>query len=173
MGIDESITVVPYDDQWADVFKNEKTTLLNIFGTDAVEIEHFGSTSVRGMVAKPIIDILIGVSSLELDESILHQLQQRNYENFGEAGVEGRLYFRKRAEHSFNLAVVIFQGEQWVNNIQIRDYLRTHPQVAEQYSMHKRESIQKGITTLLAYSDEKAEFVQSVLRQAKKYSMEN
>jgi putative aldouronate transport system permease protein len=68
---------------------------------------------VPGMLAKPIIDILIGVKNLGLDKSTIKALNHLRYEGLGEAGVPGRLYFRKRGEQAFNLAVVIWNGEQW------------------------------------------------------------
>lgn len=168
MEIDETIRVVPYDEQWAALFQNEKANLLEAFGDDAIDIQHFGSTSVQGMLAKPIIDILIGVKTLELTDSVTNKLIQLGYEGFRETGVKGRLYFRKRQEHAYNLAVVIWNGEQWVNNLLIRNYLRDNPLVAKQYGDRKLDAIKKGYTTLLSYSDEKAAFVSNLLEQTKK-----
>jgi len=120
------------------------------------------------MVAKPIVDILVGVRTLELDRATTNRLTELGYEGFGEAGVKGRLYFRKRREHAFNLAVVIWNGEQWMNNLLIRDYLRRSPEAARQYGEQKMNAIRSGHTTLLAYSDEKAECVGRLLEQAKR-----
>ncbi|MEK4061459.1 MULTISPECIES: GrpB family protein [unclassified Paenibacillus] len=167
MGIDEIISVLPYDEKWNELFQNEKANLLKAFGDDVIDIQHFGSTSVQGMIAKPIIDILIGVNTLELNSSVTNNLIEQGYEGFGEIGV-GRLYFRKRQEYAFNLAVVIWNGEQWVNNLLIRNYLRDNPDVAKHYSEKKLKSINNGYTTLLSYSDEKADFVYNLLEQAKK-----
>ncbi|MEC0236184.1 GrpB family protein [Paenibacillus kribbensis] len=131
-------------------------------------MQHFGSTSVQGMFAKPIIDILVGVKTLELNNSVSNKLIELGYEGFGETGVKGRLYFRKRQEHAYNLAVVIWNGEQWINNLLIRNYLRDNPHVAKQYAEKKLNAIHKGYTTLLSYSDEKADYVSNLLEQAKK-----
>ncbi|MEC0182573.1 GrpB family protein [Paenibacillus peoriae] len=167
MEIDENISVVPYDEKWNTLFQSEKANLLKAFGEDVIDIQHFGSTSVQGMIAKPIVDVLIGVKTLELNNSVINNLIGLGYEGFGEIGV-GRLYFRKRQEYSFNLAVVIWNGEQWVNNLLIRNYLRDNPDVAKHYSEKKLKSIKKGYATLLSYSDEKADFVYNLLEQAKK-----
>lgn len=168
MELDERITVVPYDERWPIWFEEEKAGLKSVFAESAVEIEHFGSTAVPGMVAKPIVDILVGVRTLELDRATTNRLAELGYEGFGEAGVKGRLYFRKRREHAFNLAVVIWNGEQWKNNLTIRDYLRRSPEAARQYGERKLNAIRSGHTTLLAYSDEKAEWVGRLLEQAKR-----
>lgn len=171
MELDERITVVAYDEQWPVWFAAEKEKLLGVFANRAVDIQHFGSTSVPGMAAKPIVDILVGVRTLELDRATTNRLAELGYEGFGEAGVKGRLYFRKRREHAYNLAVVIWNGEQWVNNLLIRDYLRRNPEAARQYGERKLNAIRSGRTTLLAYSDEKADFVARLLERAKR-SME-
>lgn len=166
MQIDETITIVDYDKRWPRNYEREAARLYNALGDEAVGIEHFGSTSVPGMAAKPIVDILIGVRSLTPPPSRLEALARLGYEGFGEAGVPGRLYFRKRGELAFNLAVVIWNGEQWRNNLMIRDHLRRNPTAAETYAVHKRSAIARGKTTLLAYSDEKADFVRGLLEQA-------
>jgi len=168
MELDEAIHVVPYDEKWAALFQNERAKLMKVFGDDAVDIRHFGSTSVPGMFAKPIIDILIGVKTLALNDAVTNGLLKLGYEGLGEAGVKGRLYFRKRREHAYNLAVVIWKGEQWVNNLLIRDYLRDHPEITEQYSERKLDAIRKGYCTLLSYSNEKADYISHLLEQAKK-----
>ncbi|TCZ69015.1 GrpB family protein [Paenibacillus albiflavus] len=142
-----------------------QVTLKKIFGSLAREIQHFGSTSVPGMIAKPIINILIGVLNMDLDKTIIKDLIQAGYEGFGEAGVPGRLYFRKRKEvQAFNLAIVEWNGEQWNNNILIRQFLRQNPENAREYSERKFEAVSKGLTTLLSYSDEKAEYVYNLLQ---------
>lgn len=82
MGIDETISVIPYDEKWIALFQNEKINLLKAFGNDAIDIQHFGSTSVHGMFAKPIIDVLIGVKTLELSDSVTNKLTQLGYEGF-------------------------------------------------------------------------------------------
>lgn len=167
MEIDEIISVVSYDEKWNTLFQNDNANLLKAFGEDVIDIQHFGSTSIQGMIAKPIIDVLIGVKTLKLNSSVTNNLIELGYEGFGEMGV-GRLYFRKRQENCFNLAVVIWNGEQWTNNLLIRNYLRDNPDVAKHYSEKKLESIKNGYTTLLSYSDEKADFVYNLLEQAKK-----
>lgn len=168
MEIDETISVIPYDEKWDTLFQNEKASLLRALGDVAIDIQHFGSTSVQGMYAKPIIDVLIGVKTFVLSNSVTDKLTQLGYEGFGEAGVKGRLYFRKRQEHAYNLAVVIWNSEQWVNNLLLRNYLRDNPDVAQQYCERKNNAIKKGSTTLLSYSAEKADYVFNLLEQAKK-----
>lgn len=78
------------------------------------------------------------------------------------------MYFRKRQEHAYNLAVVIWNGEQWINNLLIRNYLSENLHIAKRYCERKLDAIKNGHTTLLSYSDEKADYVSYLLEQAKK-----
>ncbi|MCR8630167.1 GrpB family protein [Paenibacillus radicis (ex Xue et al. 2023)] len=61
LGIDETIIIVEYNELWPDLYEQEENKLYKMFGDMAIEIQHFGRTSVPGMMAKPIIDILVGV----------------------------------------------------------------------------------------------------------------
>lgn len=103
VGIDEIINVIPYDEMWAALFQNEKVNLLTAFGDDVIDIQHFGSTSVHGMFAKPIIDVLIGVKTLELSNSITNKLRQLGYDGFGETGVREDCIF----ENAKNMPIIL------------------------------------------------------------------
>jgi len=164
--IDELITLEEYNPKWSDVFEVEKQKVYEAFEEIKIEVAHIGSTSIIGMKAKPIIDIMIGVYSLLTDNEINKAVEKLGYENFGEIS-PGRIYCRKRQEYYFNLAIVVFQGEIWDNNICFRDYLRSHPDDVVRYSELKNETISKGINMLLAYSDEKAGLISELMRKAK------
>lgn len=170
--IDEKIHIENYNPEWPILYETEKETLERTFKDLIKGIEHFGSTAVPKLKTKPIIDILIGLNSLDLDEKTLLKFTELGYEYLGEAGVPGRLYFRKRREHSYNLALVIYESELWNNNIIIRDYLRTHPDEAKKYGAIKSEIISKGINTLLEYSDRKNAYILELLNKAKSWKKE-
>jgi GrpB-like predicted nucleotidyltransferase (UPF0157 family) len=106
LNIDEPIPLEEYDEQWVQHYEAERDRILAAMSDIVVGIEHFGSTSIPGMVAKPIIDILVGVESLALRSKDIERLRRLGYEGFGEAGVASRLYFRKRGTPSYNLAIV-------------------------------------------------------------------
>lgn len=166
--IDEEIIVVPYQKIWPRLFRVEKNKIKKIFRDKAVQIEHFGSTSIFGMSAKPVVDILVGVKQLSAIRRELIALKREGYEYLGEAGVPGRLALRKRGKESYNLAVVLWSGEVWKNNLVIRDYLRVHPIERKKYSEHK-EKVMKMNGTLLAYSRAKQKFMADLLQKAKEW----
>ncbi len=74
------------------------------------------------------------------------------YEHLGEAGVPGRIYFRRRRRAAFNIALVRYGGPLWVANIAFRDHLRTSPDARREYAKTKRRASDSGIVSLLAYS---------------------
>jgi len=160
--LDEAISLVPSDSAWPDLAAEESARLRAAL-VDA-DIEHIGSTAVPGLDGKAIIDLLIGVRELA------PSLRIPDYEAFGEAGVPGRLCFRKRGPVSFNAQVVERGGPLWRDALVLRDYLRAHPEERGRYASGKREAIASGATTLLRYSDAKAALVEGLLERARRWA---
>ncbi|NBD27372.1 GrpB family protein [Paenibacillus glycinis] len=167
MSLDEEITICNPCSEWSDWYADEASSLRSVFGPDVV-IEHFGSTSVPGLAAKPIVDILVGISAFpHIPASQSEQLAKLGYECLGTAGVPGRIHLRKRGVRSFNLAITQFKSDLWNDNLILRDYLRENPIEASHYAEHKLRACEKGFRTLLAYSDYKSEFILNLLHRAK------
>src|SRR5262245_37207617 len=111
--VDEPIVVVEYDDQWPVLFHSERNRVLGVLGEAATSIEHFGSTAVPGMAGKPVVDLLVGVRSLEIALKYIPRLEGLGYENFGEIFVPGRIYLRHRGPSYFNIAITVEGGPFW------------------------------------------------------------
>jgi GrpB-like predicted nucleotidyltransferase (UPF0157 family) len=172
--LDEIIEFSDYDLSWSIEFEQEKRILAKIFSQNKFEeIQHIGSTSIPGMFAKPIIDIMIGLKELSIDEYTERKLQENGYLGFGEAGVKGRLYYRKRELPPVNLAIVEWKGEVWKNNILIREYLLKNPDEIKNYSDKKKQIRNSGINTLLEYSSKKSEFMMALLKKAEEWFKNN
>jgi GrpB-like predicted nucleotidyltransferase (UPF0157 family) len=165
--VDEPIDVVDYDSRWPAWYAADAAELVAALGVRLAAIEHFGSTAVPELAAKPIIDVLIAPLTWPLTEAERRALEALGYEYLGEAGVAGREYFRRRAEHATNVAAVERDGTLWRENLLLRDYLRAHASVAERYARAKRAACEGGATTLLAYSAAKADHVAALLAAAK------
>jgi ribonuclease III len=159
--LDEPVTVQPPDPRWPALAAEEAARLKAALGDAAVEIQHIGSTAVPGLDAKPIVDLLIGVRSLDAPP------RPPDYEACGEAGVPGRLYFRKRGPASFNAQVVVHGGDLWRDALLLRDYLRSHPEESARYGAFKHGLIAAGATSLLRYSREKAPVIAELLGRAR------
>jgi GrpB-like predicted nucleotidyltransferase (UPF0157 family) len=166
-----SVVIVNYDQAWPRLFAAEEKTLRRALG-DAVQIEHVGSTAVPGLVAKPIIDIMVGVHRLGDAAAYIAPLEQLGYEYVPEFEefIPERRYFRKgpptgRTHHLH----MVEQGTAfWKQHILFRDWLRTHPRDAGVYAELKRELAARYRTDRDAYTDAKTEFIRRIEQQARK-----
>ena len=172
--LDEPIHVSGYDPAWPEIFEAEARRIETAL-RQAIQIEHIGSTSVPGLVAKPIIDIMVGVVAdpdyKHLLESVRTRIDMLGYEDMGEAGVSGRIYLRRRLGKDsrlagFNIALVAHGGPTWKSNLALRNYLRTNPDAAREYTEIKRAAVANGATWLLAYSDFKRDCVNRLMDRA-------
>jgi GrpB-like predicted nucleotidyltransferase (UPF0157 family) len=169
VGVDEPIEISEYDPRWATWYAHDAAELRGALGKRLRELEHFGSTAVTGLAAKPVIDILVSPVEWPLAGSDQKAIEALGYEYLGEAGVAGREYFRRRTEHSTNLAVVEWGGALWNDNVVVRDYLRARPDAAARYAEAKRQAWQQGARTLLSYSSSKSSHVASLLADARQW----
>ncbi|MDF9277766.1 GrpB family protein [Arthrobacter sp. EH-1B-1] len=157
------VEVVPHDDRWVLLYRNEAAEIHSALGGYALGIEHFGSTAVPGLVAKPIVDILAGVREGSDPRPAIDGLERLGYEYLGEDGRRpGRYFWRKRGMDAFNVSVVPHCGELWESNIAFRDFLRTHPDWAERYGQAKLSAGAASATSMLGYQDGKREFVDTL-----------
>ena len=119
------------------MFLTERAVLSQVFRDATVRIEHVGSTSVSGLGAKPMIDIMLGVEHLAIVESRTPQLAAAGYKYVPELEAEfpERRYFRKppSGARTHNLHAVEVGSSFWSRHLLFRDFLRTHPEVAAQY----------------------------------------
>ena len=161
----EKVYLSDYDINWETQFVNEKILLQSCFPDNP--IEHIGSTSVKGMVAKPIIDIMLGVLSYPPSYEMIKKLEELGYIHLGEADkINGRTSFRKRNNVNYNFYVIKYLGKLWNNNILFRDYLRKNQNAVSEYSRIKQDIINRGIDDTLLYSNEKSEFISNILDKA-------
>ena len=169
MSLDEIIHLTSFNQTWKDTYLSEKHILQPLFGEE-IQIEHIGSTSVEGMIAKPVIDIMIGLKTLLVDHETEIRLKGLSYIGFGEAGVAGRFYYRKRQGNNINLQVTIMNSQLWNDNLIFREYLRTHKTEADKYSNMKLFIMNKGIDTLLKYSEQKSNLILELMKNAREWS---
>jgi GrpB-like predicted nucleotidyltransferase (UPF0157 family) len=163
--LDEEIHLCSYDPEWPRLFLREAARIKAALSSDTT-VEHIGSTSVPGLLAKPVIDIMVGLQQLEKVSAVRVQLASLGYTDLGEAGVPGRWYFRRRAESDFNVHATLQNGPIWNANLALRDYLRANPEACAEYTNAKLAAWENGCKTLLSYSDHKSETVHRLVRSA-------
>ena len=163
-----TVRIVPYDPTWAEYFRREKELLLKVLGETVLDVRHIGSTSIGGMPAKPILDILAGVRTLAAVEPLVEDLNLIGYQDRGNGDAPGRRYFVKGAEErrTHHLNFCALNGIFWTTHVFFRDYLEKHPDAAKQYATLKRALAAKFPNDRPAYTRGKEEFVGSILKLA-------
>lgn len=140
------VTVVPYDDAWPSAFEHIKNEIDAALGDLTVAIEHVGSTSVRGMYAKPCIDIDVVIGDHSPFCEVVLALQGIGYIHEGDLGIPGREafgYTDKPHLMQHHLYVCRESSEELARHIKFRDFLRCNKAAAERYSRIKREAAER------------------------------
>jgi GrpB-like predicted nucleotidyltransferase (UPF0157 family) len=163
------IRIVSHDERWPDLFSAESVALATAFGGLAMEIHHVGSTSVPGLPAKPIIDILIVVDDIGQVDSLNPAMLALGYEPQGEYGIRGRRFFTKGGNLKRSHHVHVFQHDhpEVGAMLDFRDYLRSHPSQAAEYGRLKEEVAQLCKDDVTTYNAGKDAFVKELIREAR------
>ncbi len=161
--------VLPHDPRWKMAFEDEAKAIRHAFGNTTAQVHHIGSTAIPGILAKPIIDLLGVVSSLEDVDAKARVLEGLGYEVMGAYGIEGRRYFRKfdsNGIRTHHLHVFEKDSPHVERHLAFRDYLMAHPKLAKEYSSLKERLTRGDTPTWDAYLDGKDPFVSRVEPQA-------
>lgn len=165
-----AVSLSEYADAWRREFDCAAADLsVALVGAAGLTIEHIGSTSVPGLCAKPVIDVLVGVTSLEIIQTRVASLRDLgfHYRPEHEAEIPDRRYFiREPGQHlRAHVHVVVHGGALWLNHITFRDALRRNAQLAAEYASLKRTLALKHAEDKAAYTRAKAPFIQHALRR--------
>jgi GrpB-like predicted nucleotidyltransferase (UPF0157 family) len=164
------VKLLAHDEQWHQLFAEEKARLQNAIGEFVVAVEHVGSTAVCGIAAKPILDIAVAINDKANGEKCIAPLENIGYIYRGEKGIAGRFYFVKGAPaHTHHLHMLLARSEEFRNHLFFRDYLRANPESAAEYDKLKRNLAEKYGNDRDAYLDGKAAFVESILQKSIEY----
>jgi GrpB-like predicted nucleotidyltransferase (UPF0157 family)/GNAT superfamily N-acetyltransferase len=165
------VVIVPSDPGWAAALEAERRRVANALGWPLADVEPIGSTSVPGLAAKPILDLMGGVPELPVGRDSILAAARLGYDYHGAAGIPGRQYFSRPAladALAAHLHVAARNGEFWERHLRFRDYLRTHPQVAAEYGALKQKLAAAAGTDRIAYLEGKGPFITAVLARAER-----
>jgi GrpB-like predicted nucleotidyltransferase (UPF0157 family) len=161
------IQVVDYDPDWPGLFEREAERIRDVLGERVVQLKHVGSTSVPGLAAKPIIDILLVVPDSSDEPAYVPDLEAAGY----------RLVIREpdRFEHrclkgpdtNVNLHVYPPACPEIERYLLFRDRLRSHPEERAHYQRVKRELAERDWTYVQEYADAKTEVVEGIIARAR------
>ena len=169
------VLIVDYDPLWPLLFTELAAAISQTVGTLALKIEHVGSTSVPGLVAKPIIDVDVVIRSRDDVPEAARRLATLGYVHEGDLGVTGREAFAradgltpwdgsKRQWPEHHLYVCAQGSQELARHLTFRDYLRTHPDAATAYGELKQRLAEVFRNDREAYTEGKTAFVEAVLR---------
>ena len=165
--IHEHIVLVPYEETWPAQFLREKERLLHLCPGEILGVEHFGSTAVPGMPAKPVIDILAGIRSIDDADALLERLVRHGYITSREFNAMLRdrkwLMRAENGRRTHHLHLVELGSEQWHDRLRFRDLLRRSPQLARSYAELKDRLAAQHPVDREAYTEAKTAFVVAAL----------
>lgn len=162
-----------YDSKWQEEYRKEEKILKNVLKDKIIEIHHIGSTSIPGVKAKPIIDILIVITNLNAINEIEELLKDYNYTNRGKQGVEDRIFFAKGNEDARSHYIHFTEpnSDTYYNQMYFKKYLIDNPEYIKKYNDLKEELANKFANDRPMYTKGKSEFIKNVIELARaKYS---
>lgn len=159
--------ITPYSPDWPTHFLAIREELLSAFAPMVITIEHIGSTSVPGLAAKPVIDVLLGARSLGDIESKIKPLSEIGYSYVPkyEREIPMRRYFVKSSAASLrvHLHAVELHSRIWQDHLAFRDRLRADANLCAQYQALKLRLAEEFADDKSAYTAAKSPFIQAVL----------
>jgi GrpB-like predicted nucleotidyltransferase (UPF0157 family) len=160
-----NVIIVEYSPHWPAMFESEQQRLRTALAAAAPVIEHVGSTSVVGLAAKPIIDIMIGLPDFAVADDLVAAVTALGYEYIAryEDVMPYRRFFKKHAGEvaTHHIHMVGIGGEFWERHLLFRDYLRATPAAAGEYAALKRELATREWADGNEYAAAKTDFIRA------------
>ena len=165
-----TVMVERHNPEWEIIAKDTIEKLKSVLQDVAIDIEHVGSTSIKDIVAKPIIDIVIGVNAFEDILKMNNTLEEHGFIFRGQDHPDQYLYICGKDDFiTHHIHVTRYDSETWNNYIDLRDYLNAHPDEAKKYSLLKEELAKKFANDRKTYTSKKSDFINSLLINAKRW----
>jgi len=170
------VKLAEYNPEWKALFQKEKTLFQKTFGKTIIDIQHIGSTSIPGLVAKPIIDINIGVKSLEVVEEMKEKFKKIGYDykvldlrqmkNKNRKKVEEQELFVKnlKPEIAYHIHITVYNSDYWKKDLLFRDYITNNSSRAKEYIELKKSLAKKYPNNIIKYSSGKNLFITQTLK---------
>jgi GrpB-like predicted nucleotidyltransferase (UPF0157 family) len=150
--------LVEYNPLWPRAFAEEAARIISAIGLLALGVEHYGSTAVPGLRAKPIVDLLIGVAHIDDGLRIIEPMGGLGYDYAGSQGIPEHHIFGRPVIRGYLAHVVVREGDQWKSCLRFRDRLRGDPELRSAYQELKNR-LATETTSRAAYTAGKSEFI--------------
>ena len=163
--VSEPVEIVPYDPEWPMEYEKEKTAVEQVFADVGIEVHHIGSTAVPDLAAKPIIDLLVAVESLEDRVGLASRLSELDYVNVPYEGDDKRLFFKKGVPRTHHVHIVRRNSWTYWKHIIFRDMLISNPELRHEYEMLKRKLAAIHRDDREVYSNAKTDFIERAVAE--------
>lgn len=160
------IVLASNHEAWAEEFQQEKVRILGAIGEQVLDIRHVGSTSVDGVPAKPILDILIAVESFEEAFACIEPMERLGYYHRGEYGIPRRHYFQKGDPRTHHVHMVESGSRDWCTMLNFSAFLESDAEAAREYGEAKEQLASKYAKDRSRYQEEKDKVVERILKRA-------
>lgn len=166
----QPVEVVDYDPDWPRRYEEERDRIAAAIGDALLAIEHVGGTAVPGLPAKPVIDLMLGVEDIERAGPAVAALINLGYEYVPEfeSQLPDRRYFRRGTPDTHHVHMVPVSSDFFEEHLLFRDWLRAHPQAAEEYGKLKRGLAGRFPNDRDAYRAGKVPFIDTVVAAARR-----
>ena len=163
------VKLCDYNLNWKEEYLKEEKLLKEVLKDYILDIQHVGSTSIEGLKAKPIIDILIVIKSLDDIEKIENILKKYDYENRGQQGVSDRFFFAKGKEDARTHYIHFTESKSntYYDLVYFKKYLIEHPEYIKKYCNLKQELATLYANERPKYTASKNDFIKNVIKLAK------
>ncbi len=163
-----TVSLVDYQPSWTTAFDIEKKQLQDALGSYVSNIEHVGSTSVPGLAAKPIVDMIAAVDDLSVYKRLIEPLTALGYEFMPDRVFPDRVFFPKgpRENRTHHLSLVVKNSEGWTKPILFRDYLRKNAVARTKYQDVKTELAAQFPDDRASYTKAKELVIQEIQKEA-------
>lgn len=161
---DNKVFLVDYDKEWELLFNQEKQKILEVFEGHNIQVHHIGSTAVKNLKSKPILDIAIEVDSFQNINYYIHYLQKLNYTSKGSNILPDRYYFLKGNPRTHQIHLYEKNNHFLNQQIKFRDILRKHPNLRDEYESLKIKLANANKNDKHNYTDLKTEYINRILK---------
>ena len=164
------VELAPHRAEWAAMARAETQRLHSALGPVLLRVEHIGSTSIPGILAKPIVDLIPVVSDLSALDAHEADIRALGYLWYGELGIPTRRYCTltdaATGKRVFQLHCFAHDSPQIARHVAFRNYLRAHPALAKEYEAEKMRAAAQHPDSTLDYNDAKNDWIKRVEREA-------
>ena len=165
--IDQSVGLAEHDPRWSERFAAERARLMRVLPDVFVDIAHIGSTPIDGLKAKPIIDLLAGVRTLDTMFGLAEPLCANGYTSsdaFNRTMTDRQFFMRHaHGERTHHLHLVVHDSEAWIDRVEFNHLLRDDADLRHRYEALKRALAEAHAGDREAYTEGKSAFIRAAI----------